>query len=112
VNVNALYWVTMMLAGVFGTVAGDLAAKWITEPGAAIAVFAMAAFAIAYFRHRGILLHAAAYWTVVGLIRTAGTAAGDTVAHGIGLAPSTVLTGIVFVVLAVLSSRSSATLSR
>ena len=104
-NVNGLYWVTMMLAGVFGTVGGDLAAKWVTEPGAATAVFAMAAIAIVYFRRRGILLQAAAYWTVVGLIRTAGTAAGDTVAHGIGLAPSTVLTGIVFVVLAILSSR-------
>src|SRR5947209_5635965 len=28
VQVNTAYWVTMMMAGIFGTVGGDLAAKW------------------------------------------------------------------------------------
>lgn len=103
VQVNAAYWITMMLAGVLGTVGGDAIAKWLTNPGTAVLVFAIAAAAIAYFRRRQTLLLAAAYWTVVALIRTAGTAGGDTIAHAIGLAPSTVLTGLVFLVLVMLS---------
>jgi uncharacterized membrane-anchored protein len=109
VQVNAAYWVTMMLAGVLGTVGGDLAAKGLSQPLAAIAFFAMAGACIPYFRRRAILLDAMAYWTVVALIRTAGTAGGDTLAHMIGLAPSTVLTGAAFLVLVVISSRRPAT---
>ena len=109
VQVNGAYWCAMMLAGVLGTVGGDLAARWLSEPGAAAIFFALAAVAIAYFGHRGILLAAAAYWTVVGLVRTAGTAGGDAIAHRIGLAPSTVVTGVVFLALVIYSSRSPAT---
>jgi uncharacterized membrane-anchored protein len=108
VRVNAAYWIAMMLAGVLGTVGGDAAAKSLTNPGAAAVFFAIAGAAIAYLGRRGLLLVAGAYWIVVGLIRTAGTAGGDTVAHAIGLAPSTVLTGAVFLVLVVASSRSPA----
>jgi uncharacterized membrane-anchored protein len=110
VRVNAAYWVAMMLAGVLGTVGGDAAARWLTNPGAAVVFFAIAAVAIAYLGRRGVLLVAAGYWAVVALIRTAGTAGGDTVAHAIGLAPSTVLTGVIFLVLVIASSRSPATL--
>jgi hypothetical protein len=53
----------------------------------------------------------AAYWTAVGLVRTAGTAGSDTVAHTIGLAPGTVVTGVVFLALVILSSRAPARLS-
>jgi len=108
VQVNASYWLAMMLAGVLGTVGGDLAAKLLTRPGAAVAFFAIVVVAIASFRRRGLLLQAAAYWAVVALIRTAGTAGGDTIAHSIGLAPSTLATGIVFLVLVLISSRSPA----
>jgi len=110
VRVNAVYWVAMMMAGVLGTVGGDLASKWLSDPGAAAVFFAIAAVAIIYFRRRGIILQAAGYWTAVALIRTAGPAGGDPVAHRIGLAPSTVLTGFVFLVLVILSSRSPAML--
>jgi uncharacterized membrane-anchored protein len=106
VQVNTAYWIAMMMAGVLGTVGGDWVARYLTNPGTAVLIFAVAAAAIAYFRRRGILLQAAAYWAVVGLIRTAGTAGGDTIAHAIGLAPATVLTGVVFIVLAVTASRS------
>ena len=102
-------WIAMMFAGVLGTVGGDLAAKGLSNPGAAGVFFALAAAAIAIFRRRGTLLAAAPYWLAVALIRTAGTAGGDTVAHAIGLAPSTVLTGLAFVVLIVVSSRAPAT---
>lgn len=107
VQVNAAYWVAMMLAGVLGTVGGDVAAfRWgLTAPGAAVLFFAVVALLIASFRRRDVLLLAAAYWTVVGFIRTAGTAGGDAIAHAIGLAPSTVLTGIGFLLLALLASR-------
>jgi uncharacterized membrane-anchored protein len=108
VKVNTSYWVAMMLAGVLGTVGGDLAARWLSNPGAATTFFLIAAVAIAYFGRRGILLAAAPYWATVGLIRTAGTAGGDTVAHTIGLAPSTVFTGILFLVFVVASSRTPA----
>jgi len=108
VKVDAAYWVAMMVAGVLGTVGGDLAAKWLSAPGAAVVFFALAALAIGLFRRREILLQAAAYWTVVGLVRTAGTAGGDSVAHAIGLAPGTVLTGLVFLALVIASSRSPA----
>jgi hypothetical protein len=108
VRVNTAYWIAMMIAGVLGTVGGDAAAKWLSNPGAAVAFFAIAWAAIAYLGRRGILLAAASYWAVVALIRTAGTAGGDTVAHAFGLAPATVLTGTVFLVLVVLSSRTVA----
>jgi uncharacterized membrane-anchored protein len=108
-RVNWAYWVAMMLAGILGTIGGDWAAKWVSELGAAIILFSIAAFAIWRFRLRGVLLQAAAYWASVGLIRSAGTAGGDSIAHTIGLAPSTVLTGIVFLALAVASSRRLAT---
>ena len=111
VQVNGVYWVAMMLAGVLGTVGGDAAARCLSEPGAAAVFFALAAIAVATFRRRGILLAAAAYWTVVGLVRTAGTAGGDAIAHRIGLAPSTVVTGVVFLALMIFSSRSPAALS-
>lgn len=109
VQVNAAYWVAMMLAGVLGTVGGDAAAKALTNPGAAAVFFAIAAAAIVYLGRRKWLLLAVAYWAVVALIRTAGTAGGDTIAHAIGLAPSTVLTGMAFLVLVIASSRSPAT---
>jgi uncharacterized membrane-anchored protein len=108
VQVNTAYWVTMMLAGVLGTVGGDLAAKGLTAPGAAVAFFVIVIATIAYFGRRGVLLQAAAYWAVVALIRTAGTAGGDSIAHSIGLAPSTFITGVVFLVLVVVSSQTPA----
>ena len=83
-------------------------ASILTNPGAAVVFFAIAALAIWRFRRSEMLLRAAPYWVVVGLIRTAGTAGGDTIAHSIGLAPSTVVTGLVFVALAIASSRSPA----
>jgi uncharacterized membrane-anchored protein len=108
VRVNAAYWVAMMLAGVLGTVGGDAAAKHLSNPGTAVVFFAIAAAISVHLQRRGLLLLAAGYWAVVALIRTAGTAGGDTIAHAIGLAPSTVITGVVFLLLVVASSRSPA----
>jgi uncharacterized membrane-anchored protein len=109
VLVNTAYWMTMMLAGVLGTVGGDLASKRLTDPGAAVVFFSLALMAIVVLGRRGLLLQAAAYWLVVALIRTAGTAGGDSIAHTIGLAPSTVATGVVFLLLVLASSRVPST---
>ena len=109
VRVNAWYWIAMMVAGVLGTVGGDAAARHLSNPVTAVIFFAVAWGAIAWLGRRGVLLLAVAYWAVVALIRTAGTAGGDTIAHLIGLAPSTVVTGAIFLVLVVASSRSPAT---
>ena len=97
----------MMLAGVLGTIGGDFASFGIhmTTVGAAVVFFALAAWSIRHFKAKGVLLAAIAYWTTVALIRTAGTAAGDAIAHGIGLVASSVLTGAVFTGLVVYSYR-------
>lgn len=98
-RVNGVYWLTMMLAGVLGTIGGDFASFGIhmTTVGAAAAFFALSALAIRHFGSKGVLLTAIAYWTTVALIRTAGTAGGDAVAHGIGLVASSIVTGAAFV---------------
>ena len=98
-RVNGAYWITMMLAGVLGTIGGDAASFGIhmTPVGAAAAFFLLAAWAVRYFGAKGVLLAAIPYWTTVALIRTAGTAGGDAIAHGIGLVASSIVTGAAFV---------------
>ena len=102
-RVNGVYWLTMMLAGVLGTIGGDFASFGIhmTTVGAAVVFFALAAWAIRHFGAKGVLLAAIPYWTTVALIRTAGTAGGDAIAHGIGLVASSIVTGAAFVGLVV-----------
>lgn len=102
-RVNGVYWLTMMLAGVLGTIGGDFASFGIhmTTVGAAVVFFALTAGSIRLFAARGMLLAAIPYWATVALIRTAGTAGGDAVAHGIGLVASSIVTGAVFVGLVV-----------
>ena len=101
--VNGVYWLTMMLAGVLGTIGGDFASFGIhmTTVRAAVAFFALTAWSIRLFAARGMLLAAIPYWATVALIRTAGTAGGDAIAHGIGLVASSIVTGAAFVGLVV-----------
>jgi uncharacterized membrane-anchored protein len=108
VSVNAAYWAAMMAASVLGVVGGDLASKFLSDPGAAAVFAAIVVAAIASSWRRGLLLDAAPYWAVVALICTTGTAGGDTIAHLIGIAPSTFLTGVIFLILVTVSSRSPA----
>lgn len=96
-RVNGAYWACMMLAGILGTVGGDLAANLQTEPRAAFAFLMLAGAAIAWYGRKGILPGPLSYWLIVALIRTGGTAAGDALAHSLGLPLSTVATGLVFV---------------
>ena len=96
VAVTPLYWVSMMLAGILGTVGGDWAASFLTAPGATAAFLVLTALAIAYFSKTDMLLKPGPYWLVVALVRTGGTAAGDSLAHALRLSVSTLLTGLAF----------------
>ena len=99
VRVNPVYWTCMMLAGVLGTLIGDFAAGplRLTALGATAVFVVLIVAAVRYFGRRSILLNALPYWFTVALIRIGGTDGGDAVAHGIGLALSTAVTGLAFV---------------
>ncbi|TPJ83280.1 hypothetical protein FJ492_23955 [Mesorhizobium sp. B2-5-4] len=98
-GVNPIYWITMVLAGVLGTIGGDAASfrLGLTPVGTAIVFFALVALVTTLWRQDGKLSEPIPYWTTLALIRTGGTGAGDALAHKIGLVPSTLLTGAVFV---------------
>jgi uncharacterized membrane-anchored protein len=112
VRVNSAYWICMMLAGILGTIGGDFVSfrLGLTPLGTAAVFGCLIAASLGWFGKRGVLLDAAPYWTTVGLIRSGGTGAGDAVAEVLGLAPSTLLTGVVFVglVLCFYAARSKA----
>lgn len=103
VRVDGGYWACMMLAGVLGTLGGDCASYLLGRNHVAVAaLFGVAtAASIAWYAARP---RAARYWTSVALIRTAGTAAGDAVAHLAGLPASTAMTGLVFAALVIYAS--------
>jgi uncharacterized membrane-anchored protein len=109
---NAAYWLAMLSAGVFGTVAGDIAEHKIGEGVAAIVLTAILLAVLFAGRGRAAQI-IALYWTTVAVARTAGTAIGDWLAENkiihIGLPAATLLSGIAFVaVLVAWRSRSGA----
>jgi uncharacterized membrane-anchored protein len=96
--VNGFYWMSMFLAGVAGTVGGDAASYGVGlgNAGATLALGAPLALVLLLGRN-GLLTRLYYYWFTVALIRAAGTAAGDWLAHGyIGLKAATALSGAVF----------------
>jgi uncharacterized membrane-anchored protein len=101
VRVDAAYWLSMMLAGILGTIAGDFASFRIglTPPGAACVFGGLIAASLWWFgrKGKGNLLDPVPYWVTVALIRTGGTAAGDASAQALRLPLSTAFTGFVFV---------------
>jgi uncharacterized membrane-anchored protein len=90
------YWVTMLTAGVFGTVLGDLCEHLFGENAAALGLTILLAVALLAWRKFafGAL---AGYWLTVAVARTTGTAIGDWLAESpipnLGLPLSTVITG-------------------
>jgi uncharacterized membrane-anchored protein len=114
-DTNPGYWATMLTAGVFGTVLGDLAQHSLGED---VATFGLAAIlAIVLFFYRKLALSAlAAYWFVVAVARTAGTAVGDWLAESphlnLGLPLSTAITGLVLAAILILWPRRQPALAK
>jgi uncharacterized membrane-anchored protein len=104
-DTDAKYWVAMLLAGVFGTVLGDVVSHYYTEATASIGLGLLLAV-ILLGRWQGIVAAIPGYWLTVSVARTAGTAMGDWLAENkifdIGLSVSTLITGCVFVGILVL----------
>ena len=99
-DTNPRYWAAMLVAGVFGTVLGDLFERLVGEGAAAIGLAVVLAAALLLFR-KGSMNAVLAYWLTVGAARTAGTAIGDWLAENkaidIGLPLCTLITGAAFV---------------
>ncbi len=94
------YWITMLTAGVFGTVLGDYLQHLIGSGVAAIALTVVLAGVLLVYG-RGVLAAAYGYWLTIATARTTGTAIGDWLAENkilnIGLPICTLATGVAFV---------------
>jgi uncharacterized membrane-anchored protein len=106
------YWTAMLAAGVFGTVVGDMCAHRFGKAQAGATLSALLLAILLAGRKRA-TASAAAYWTAVLTARTAGTCIGDWLAESkalqIGLPLSTLMTGTLFVTVAVLQGRGRPT---
>ena len=111
IEVNASYWACMTLAGVLGTLVGDVM-SFVLGLGTLLAAACqgvVVAVVLAAGITRGLggtvpsrsnVAVLPLYWTTVALIRCAGTSAGDWLSHeAFGLEWSTAITGLCFCVL-------------
>jgi uncharacterized membrane-anchored protein len=102
---DAPYWLAMLTAGVFGTVAGDICEHVIGEGAASLALTAVL-LVVLFVGWRRAAQVIALYWGTVAVARTAGTAIGDWLAENkllhMGLSVSTLLTGVAFVAVLIL----------
>ena len=99
---DVTYWTSMLVAGTLGTVIGDYTAGnsglGLGLINASLALSLI--LSVWFFLGRSVLLKTAAYWFTVVLVRAAGTVVGDLLANrtlGINLAPSTLVSGLVFI---------------
>ncbi len=106
---NALYWVAMLGAGVFGTVAGDVSAHFLGLFRAAVLLSAVLLAVLFAGRRRW--TDGLVYWSALAVARTAGTAIGDFIAESqtlhIGLLKATLLTTAAFIGVVVWRGRNS-----
>jgi uncharacterized membrane-anchored protein len=104
-HADAPYWVGMLLAGVLGTVIGDYLSHDLhlgnARGGLILSTLLAAMFAIGA---RGAIWRPALFWAAIVAVRAAGTCIGDYFAARpeLGIAWSTVMTGIAFVLVFVL----------
>ena len=98
---DGVFWVTMLVAGTLGTAVGDdLAFVQQLQPPAASAVMTLVLVgSLAAARPSLGARSAAAYWLTVLVVRTWGTNVGDFAADTLGLAASTLISGIVLAAL-------------
>lgn len=96
-RVDGVYWVAMFLAGVFGTIAGDLTHHTIGLYTASAALCATLAGLIV-IRENHAPVSVVLFWLIVMTERCAGTAVGDALASrravGLGVPIASVLTGV------------------
>jgi uncharacterized membrane-anchored protein len=101
---DTAYWLSMLVAGTLGTVLGDYASHdlHLGDGRASVALGLVLALFFAV-GSRGLIWSAAFYWATVVMVRAAGTAVGDFFAQRevLGLALSTAVSGLAFVVLLV-----------
>jgi uncharacterized membrane-anchored protein len=102
-STGPIYWIAMLTAGVLGTALGDLCEHAVGQGVAALGLTA-ALIAVLVWRRGN---SGAYYWLIIAVARTAGTAIGDWIAENhtlnIGLAYSTLMTGLLFTGTLVLS---------
>ena len=109
---DTAYWATMLIAGTFGTVAGDYVSDDLglgTGLGSLVLIAVLAA--MLGWRALPGAAGIATYWLTVAAVRTAGTTVGDYTAfrHGLnlGLPLSTGVTGVLLVVILAVWPRQS-----
>jgi uncharacterized membrane-anchored protein len=99
---DAPYWLGMLLAGTLGTVMGDYVSHNL-QLGDAIGAIVLTAILAAMFAlgSKGLIWSLPFYWATIVMVRAAGTDLGDLLArrHMLGLALSTLVTGLAFVAL-------------
>jgi uncharacterized membrane-anchored protein len=96
------YWASMFIAGSLGTVIGDYCSHDLhLGDGAASLVLAPILALLFVMARNGLLRALWFYWVTVVTVRAAGTVVGDFLAgkNLLGLAPSTLVTGALFVAL-------------
>src|SRR5262249_34372802 len=91
---DAIYWVTLLIAGILGTASGDFTAR-ILGLGYGSIILAAAYGIVLLASARFGDMSKAWYWASIVAARTAGTTMGDLVARHQGLTFSTVCTGLV-----------------
>lgn len=104
-DTGAVYWLAMLVAGVFGTVSGDIASHLVGQGVASIGLGVVLAIVLVTWRGgaRGAI---GTYWLTVAVARTTGTAIGDWIAENegmhLGLPVATLATGLAFIAVLVL----------
>jgi uncharacterized membrane-anchored protein len=96
------YWASMFIAGSLGTVIGDYCSHDLHLGDGAASLVLVPILALLFVMARNGLLRALwFYWVTVVTVRAAGTVVGDFLAgkNLLGLAPSTLVTGALFVAL-------------
>jgi uncharacterized membrane-anchored protein len=100
-RVDGSYWIAMFIAGVFGTVAGDLIHHNIGLYSASAALCLVLAGLI-LMREARAPVSMLLFWSIVMAERCAGTAVGDALASrravGLGIVIASVLTGVLTVI--------------